>query len=289
VREDGCKVVLTGEGADEVFAGYDLFKEAKVRRFWSRQPASRFRPALLGRLYGYLENSPVRHAALAQSFFGRGMEHLDRPVFAHVPRWSSSQHALRFLSPELRAGLRDFDPLDWYERRLPRAIGGWHPLARDQYVEAKTLLAAYLLPAQGDRPAMAHGVEGRFPFLDHRVVEFANALPEHWKIRGLTEKYLLRRALEGLLPPVIRQRTKQPYRAPDQSSFFADGEPLDYVADLMSPARLHDAGYFDVAAVGRLFEKCRRGRAIGFADNQAFVGILSTMLVHESFVRQAAA
>jgi asparagine synthase (glutamine-hydrolysing) len=121
------------------------------------------------------------------------------------------------------------------------------------------------------------------------VVEFANALPEHWKIRGLTEKYLLRRALEGLLPPVIRQRTKQPYRAPDQSSFFADGEPLDYVADLMSPARLHDAGYFDVAAVGRLFEKCRRGRAIGFADNQAFVGILSTMLVHESFVRQAAA
>lgn len=289
VREHGCKVVLTGEGADEVFAGYDLFKEAKVRRFWARQPGSRFRPALLGRLYGYLENSPVQHAALAQSFFGRGMEHLDRPVFAHVPRWSSSRQALRFLSPELRADLHDFEPLDWYERRLPRAIDGWRALARDQYVEAKTLLAAYLLPAQGDRPAMAHGVEGRFPFLDHRVVEFANALPERWKIRGLTEKYLLRRALEGLLPPAIRGRTKQPYRAPDQSSFFIDGQPLDYVADLMSPARLHDAGYFDAAAVGRLFEKCRRGRAIGFADNQAFVGILSTMLVHESFVRQAAA
>jgi asparagine synthase (glutamine-hydrolysing) len=289
VREDGCKVVLTGEGADEVFAGYDLFKEAKVRRFWARQPGSSFRPALLGRLYGYLENSPVRHAALAQSFFGRGMEHLGRPVFAHVPRWSSSQHALRFLSPELRAGLHDFEPLDWYERRLPAAIDGWRPLARDQYVEAKTLLAAYLLPAQGDRPAMAHGVEGRFPFLDHRVVEFANALPERWKIRGLCEKYLLRRALDGLLPSAIQQRTKQPYRAPDQSSFFIGGEPLDYVADLMSPARLHDAGYFDAAAVGRLFEKCRRGRAIGFADNQAFVGILSTMLVHETFVRRAAA
>ncbi|HEV2622906.1 MAG TPA: asparagine synthase (glutamine-hydrolyzing) [Frateuria sp.] len=289
VREDGCKVVLTGEGADEVFAGYDLFKEAKVRRFWARQPGSRLRPALLGRLYGYLENSPVRHAALAQSFFGRGMEHLPRPVFAHVPRWASSQSALRFLAPELRAGLGGFEPLDWYERRLPPAIASWSPLARDQYVEAKTLLAGYLLPAQGDRPAMAHGVEGRFPFLDHRVVEFANALPDRWKIRGLTEKYLLRRALEGLLPPAIRQRTKQPYRAPDQSSFFVDGEPLDFVADLMSPARLHDAGYFDAAAVGRLFEKCRRGRAIGFADNQAFVGILSTMLVDEFFVRRAAA
>lgn len=289
VREDGCKVVLTGEGADEVFAGYDLFKEAKVRRFWARQPDSRFRPALLGRLYGYLENSPVRHAALAQSFFGRGMEHLDRPVFAHAPRWTSSQHALRFLSPELREQVGDFEPLGWYERRLPLAVKAWSPLARDQYVEAKTLLAAYLLPAQGDRPAMAHGVEGRFPFLDHRVVEFANALPERWKIRGLTEKYLLRRALEGLLPPAIGQRTKQPYRAPDQSSFFIDGEPLDYVAELMSPVRLRDAGYFDAAAVGRLFEKCRHGRAIGFADNQAFVGILSTMLVHESFVRRAAA
>lgn len=289
VREAGYKVVLTGEGADEVFGGYDLFKEAKVRRFWARQPGSRFRPALLGRLYGYLENSPVQHAALAQSFFGRGMEHLARPVFAHVPRWTSSQHALRFLAPELRAGLADWNALDWYEERLPPATRRWGPLARDQYVEAKSLLAAYLLPAQGDRPAMAHSVEGRFPFLDHRVIEFANALPEHWKIRGMTEKYLLRRALHGLLPEAIRTRTKQPYRAPDQSSFFVDGEPLDYVAELMGEARIRAAGWFDAPAVGRLFEKCRRGRAIGFADNQAFVGILSTMLVHEHFVRQAAA
>ncbi|GAB3786272.1 asparagine synthase (glutamine-hydrolyzing) [Dyella agri] len=289
VRQDGYKVVLTGEGADEVFGGYDLFKEAKVRRFWARQPDSHFRPLLLGRLYGYLENSPVRHAALAQSFFGRGMEHLDRPVFAHVPRWASSRHALRFLAPELHASLDDWDPLAWYEQRLPPTIHGWSPLARDQYVEAKTLLASYLLPAQGDRPAMAHSVEGRFPFLDHRVIEFANALPDRWKIRGMTEKYLLRRALDGLLPEAIRSRTKQPYRAPDQSSFFVDGEPLDYVAELMGEARIRDAGYFDAPAVGRLFEKCRHGRAIGFADNQAFVGILSTMLVHEHFVRRAAA
>lgn len=289
VRAAGCKVVLTGEGADEVFGGYDLFKEAKVRRFWARQPDSRFRPALLGRLYGYLENSPVQHAALAQSFFGRGMEHLDRAVFAHAPRWSSSQHALRFLAPELRAGLGDWNALDWYERRLPEAVHNWGPLARDQYVEAKTLLANYLLPAQGDRPAMAHSVEGRFPFLDHRVIEFANRLPERWKIRGMTEKYLLRRALHGLLPEAIRTRTKQPYRAPDQSSFFVEGEPLDYVAELMGEARIRAVGWFDAPAVGRLFEKCRRGRAIGFADNQAFVGILSTMLIHEHFVRQAAA
>ena len=289
VRAEGFKVVLTGEGADEVFGGYDIFKEAKIRRFWARQPDSRFRPLLLGRLYGYLENSPVGNAALAQSFFGKGLQHIERPIFAHAPRWATSQRALAFLSPELRASVGAWDPLDWYERQLPPQIMAWSPLARDQYVEAKSLLAAYLLPVQGDRAAMAHSVEGRFPYLDHRVIEFGNRLPPHWKIRGLTEKYLLRRALVGLLPPEILQRTKQPYRAPDQQSFFFDGEPLDYVADLMSAARIRAAGYFDAAAVGRLFEKCRRGRAIGFADNQAFVGILSTMLLDETFLHGRAA
>jgi asparagine synthase (glutamine-hydrolysing) len=134
---------------------------------------------------------------------------------------------------------------------------------------------------------MAHSIEGRFPYLDHRLIEFANRLPPSWKIRGLTEKYLLRRALDGLLPPDILHRTKQPYRAPDQSSFFFDGKPLDYVADLMSSERIRAAGYFDADATGRLFDKCRRGRAIGFADNQAFVGILSTMLLDETFLRRS--
>ena len=289
VRQEGYKVVLTGEGADEVFGGYDLFKEAKVRRFWARQPGSRLRPLLLGRLYGYLENSPVSHAALAQSFFGKGMQHIDRPIFAHAPRWATSQRALAFLSPELRASVGEWDPLAWYERQLPPQIMGWSPLARDQYVEAKSLLAAYLLPAQGDRVAMANSIEGRFPYLDHRVIEFGNRLPPHWKIRGLTEKYLLRRALAGLLPPEILQRTKQPYRAPDQQSFFFDGQPLDYVADLMGGERIRAAGYFDAAAVGRLFDKCRHGRVMGFADNQAFVGILSTMLLDHVFLRGGSA
>lgn len=289
VHAAGYKVVLTGEGADEVFGGYDIFKEAKVRRFWARQPESTFRPQLLRRLYGYLGHSPVSNAALAQSFFGRGMEHLQRPVFAHAPRWTSSQRALAFLSPELRASVGPWDPLDRYEAMLPPDLMGWSPLARDQYVEAKSLLAAYLLPMQGDRPAMASSVEGRFPFLDHRVIEFGNRLPPQWKIRGLTEKYLLRKAMAGLLPDDILGRTKQPYRAPDQSSFFFDGEPLDYVADLMSGDSLRNAGYFDPRAVGHLFDKCRRGRAIGFADNQAFVGILSTMLLHRQFIHAGGA
>jgi asparagine synthase (glutamine-hydrolysing) len=280
VREQGYKVVLTGEGADEVFGGYDLFKEAKIRRFWARQPDSRMRPLLLQRLYGYLENSPVRNPAFAQSFFGQGMEHLQRPIFAHTPRWATSQRALAFLSPELRASVGDWNPLDAYERTLPAEISSWSCLARDQYVEAKSLLAGYLLSSQGDRVAMASSIEGRVPYLDHRVIEFANRLPASFKIRGMTEKYILRRALSDLLPQEILQRTKQPYRAPDSQSFFFDGQPLDYVAELMGADSIRAAGYFDPASVGRLVEKCRQGRATGFADNQAFVGILSTMLVH---------
>ena len=284
VRRHGYKVVLTGEGADEVFGGYDLFKEAKIRRFWSRQPDSRMRPRLLEKLYGYLQNSPVSNPAFAQSFFGQGMEHLHRPIFAHVPRWTTSQRALAFLSPELRATATRWDALDAYEQTLPQDMARWSDLARDQYVEAKSLLAGYLLSSQGDRVAMANSIEGRFPYLDHRVIEFANRLPPSFKIRGMTEKYLLRRALAGLLPTDIVQRTKQPYRAPDSQSFFFDGKPLDYVADLLSPDAIREAGYFDAAAVGRLVEKCRQGRATGFGDNQAFMGVLSTMLVHRQTV-----
>jgi asparagine synthase (glutamine-hydrolysing) len=286
VREAGYKVVLTGEGADEVFAGYDIFKEAKVRRFWARQPDSEWRPRLLGRLYGYLEHSPVENPAFARAFFGQGREHAGRPIYAHVPRWMTSRRALAFLSADLRSVADSWDPLTFYEERLPKNVMEWAPLARDQYVEAKSLMASYLLSSQGDRVAMASSIEGRFPYLDHRLIEFANRLPARWKLRGLTEKFILRRALADLLPEDILKRTKQPYRSPDARSFFVDGKPLDFVGDLFSRSRIRAAGYFDEDAVSRLLEKCRGGRAMGFADNQAFVGILSTMLLDEIFVRQ---
>lgn len=280
VRAHGFKVALSGEGADEVFGGYDLFKEAKIRRFWARQPGSQLRPRLLGRLYGYLRHSPVAHPEFARAFFAQGLEHIDRPVFAHVPRWSAGRRALGLLSPALKAELGDWDALSACEDQLPGAIMSWSGLARDQYVEARTLLAGYLLSSQGDRVAMANSVEGRYPFLDHHLIEYASRLPAHWKIRGMTEKHLLRRALAGLLPAGIANRPKQPYRAPDSASFFRDGKPLDYVAELMGPDRIRSAGYFDPQAVTRLFDKARRGATPGFADNQAFVGVLSTMLLH---------
>jgi asparagine synthase (glutamine-hydrolysing) len=286
VRAEGYKVVLTGEGADEVFAGYDIFKEAKIRRFCARQPDSLMRSSLLRRLYPYLASSPVASAAFSRAFFSQGMEHIASPIFAHVPRWSTSRKACGFLSGKWKAATSEWNHVAWMEAQIPARATQWSPLCRDQYVEAKTLLAGYLLSSQGDRVAMANSIEGRFPYLDHRVVEFAAHLPSRLKLRVLREKHVLRLALRGMLPDEILQRRKQPYRAPDSKSFFKDGKALDYVDDLLSAERIRSAGYFDATSVGRLVDKCRAGRAVGFADNQAFVGIISTMLVDEFFVRR---
>ena len=284
VRAEGFKVVLTGEGADEVFGGYDLFKEAAIRRFWARAPGSAWRHRLLEKLYPYLANSPASGRAFTQAFFGAGMEHVERPWFAHIPRWTTTGRIARFFSPQLREAVGAWDPYAAIAASLPPEVDAWPPLGRDQYVEAHTLMTGYLLSSQGDRMAMANSVEGRFPFLDHRLIEFANRLPPRLKLRGLTEKYLLKRASSPWLPEAVRARVKQPYRAPDAQSFFADGRPAPYVAELFAASKLEAAGFFDPRAASKLLEKCRAGKAIGFADNMAFVAILSTMLLHEQLV-----
>lgn len=284
VRDQGFKVVLTGEGADEVFGGYDLFKEAQIRRFWARQPTSNARPRLLARLYPYLRHSPVGAPSYAQSFFGQGLLDSSSPFYAHGQRWSTTRRVQNFLSAQARAAIVQGCPEEDLARHLPAGFGDWEGLARDQRVEVDTLLTGYLLSSQGDRVLMANSVEGRVPFLDHRLVEFANRLPGRYKLRGLRDKAVLRRAAQDLLPRSIVDRGKQPYRSPDVHAFVDSGKLLPWVDAALSSARLRDAGYFDTEAVSRLLAKCRAGRAIGFADNMAFVAILSTMLLHETFI-----
>lgn len=283
VRSQGYKVVLSGEGADEVFGGYDLFKEARIRRFWARRPDSALRPRILDRLYPYLAHAPAGAPAFARQFFRQGFERPGGPTFGHLPRWSTTRRAWRFFSSDLTAELGSWDPISELEARLPEDFARWESLCRDQYIEAHTLLSGYLLSAQGDRMAMAHSIEARHPFLDHRLIEFAAGLPTRLKLMGLKEKYLLRKAVEPFLPPQTAWRPKQPYRAPDSHSFFFEGKPPDYVGDMFSPSTLRRYGLFDPQATSRLYQKCMRGEAIGFADNMAFVGILSTQLIADTF------
>src|SRR3954471_8596466 len=282
VRESGFKVVVTGEGADEVFGGYDIFKEAKVRRFWARRPQSRWRPLLLRRLYPYIAGMQGQPQEYLQAFFRAGLGQAGDPLFSHLPRFELTRRARRFYSRELQAQLAGYDPLQELRERLPERFGAWHPLSQAQYLETAFLLPGYILSSQGDRMAMAHGVEGRFPFLDHRVVEFAARIPPRLKLKGLEEKYILRRALGPLLPESIARRPKQPYLAPDSESFFRGNAP--YVAELLSADAVRRSGHFDPAAVGKLLAKCAGAGPVGVGDNMAFVGVLSTQMLDSQFV-----
>lgn len=278
VRARGMKVVLTGEGADEIFAGYDLFREARVRRFCGRQPESVRRPRLFQRLYPYLPGLKQQSPEYLARFFAFGSETLDDPLYSHRPRFRSTAAAKLFFSAGLRDAIGDYDAAADLASQLPTDFRRWHPLHQAQYLETAFLLPGYILSSQGDRVMMANAVEGRFPFLDHRIVSFAANLSPDAKLLGLREKHILKEAARGLVPTAIIDRPKQPYRAPDSESFAAPHTPA-YLEAVLSPERLAESGLFNIQAVGKLKEKVLKGQVSGFRDNAAFIGILSTELL----------
>jgi len=299
VRREGFKVVLTGEGADEFLGGYNLFKESKVRRFWARQPESAWRPVLLQKLYPYIGDLPGGNGAYLQKFFGQGLRDTSSATYSHDIRWRNTSRTKRLFSEALHSEIersrngsarltgqenRAVDQLE-----LPAGFKHWSPLARAQYLEDTIFLPEYLLSSQGDRVGMAHSVEGRFPFLDHRVVEFCNQLKPRLKISGLNEKYLLKQTMRDLLPEVVWRRPKRPYRAPIHASFFPGGKPLDWVADVLSPRSLEAVGCFNPQAVAMLARKVKRFGSLSETDDMAVAGVLSTQLVHRRFVDDYAA
>jgi asparagine synthase (glutamine-hydrolysing) len=288
VRDAGIKVVLTGEGADEMFAGYDLFREGVIRRFWARQPDSELRPRLLERLYPYLARSPVRQLAMAKSFFGRDLDRWREPDFTHGTRWRSTAAIKRLFSKGTRARLGERDAVAEVLARLPEGHERWPYLERDQHLEIETLMTPYILSSQGDRMLMASSVEGRFPFLDEEVAALAHSLPPSHKLRVLDEKHVLKRAGVSLLPERVLARTKQPYRAPDALTFVGEDRPA-WVDALLSEANVERAGVFAPGPVARLFQKCRAragAAALSNTDNMALVGVLSTMLLDQRFIQE---
>ena len=260
VHEAGIKVVITGEGADELFAGYDLFREARVRRFWARRPGSALRPRLLERLYPWLARSPVTQGAMSHRFFGQDLERWREPGFGHGLRWRSAAALLRLMAPAVREALAGADPTAELLAGLPPEFARWSFLSQDQYLEVRTLLSSYLLSSQGDRMLMAHSVEGRFPFLDREVMALAASLPDGYRLRGLEEKCVVREVARGLLPEEILTRTKQPYRAPDALSFVGAEAP-GWVGEALSEGALGRAGLVSRRLPGGLWGLYLRQRA----------------------------
>lgn len=284
VHEQGYKVVLTGEGADEFLAGYEIFKETAIRRFWARQPASQRRPLLFGRLYADIPGLANVNGEFLSAFFRAGLERVHSPDYSHAIRWRNAGRARRFFSAGLMQAVEQEAPDAIQSIEYPAEFERWGSLERAQYLESSIFLSQYLLSSQGDRMAMAHSVEGRFPFLDHRVVEFCTRLPSRLKLNGLKEKYLLKKLGRELLPDEISQRPKRPYRAPIHRAFF-NGRTPDYLAELLSPSHVKAAGLFNPAAVSGMVGKLKRGMPLGEADDMALAGVISSQLVIEQFVR----
>lgn len=283
VRSSGYKVVVTGEGADEVFGGYDIFREAKLREFWARDPDSALRARAAELLYPWLPRNPGKAPAFAKAFFSQDFDPAD-PAMSHRTRWNSTAQLKHLLTPAFRS-----DPQPDFASTLPSGSMRWDSLSRAQWLEMKTLLPGYILASQGDRMLMANSVEGRFPFLDPDVVAFANALPARHKLFGLEEKFLLKVAFADLIPATILTRPKQPYRAPDAAAFLTAGKPPDWFDDLLAPESVRRIGVFEPTQVAGLVGKARaRPRNLGNTDNMRLVAVASTHLLHELFISPSA-
>lgn len=285
VHEHGFKVVLTGEGSDEALGGYDIFKEAQVRRFWAANPESEARPLLLKKLYGDVRGIDSTSMAYLQAFFKNGLNETADPHYSHLVRWRNAARLKRLFSEETRDTLGSYNSGYALDKALEPLQPKWDSLSKAQFIESRLFMSQYLLSSQGDRMAMAHAVEGRFPFLDHRLVEFAARIPPHLRLRGFNEKYILKRAVSDLLPAEVLERTKKPYRAPIRDAFLGAGAPT-YVQDLLSPSEVKQAGIFDPSAVEMLVKKCLRAPAVGEMDSMALVGVLSTQVLHKRFIQE---
>lgn len=285
VRENNIKVVITGEGADEMLAGYDIFKETKIRRFWSNQPDSTVRPKLLTKLYPYLPQMKQANPAILKMFYGYKLEDIDNPFYSHLLRWNNSNHIKKHFSGEMKSELNGYSPLEVIEGILPDGFSRWDYLQKSQWLETSIFMSGYLLSSQGDRMAMANSVEGRYPFLDYRVIEFCNNLPADLKLNILNEKYLLKKLMHKRIPDSILKRSKQAYRAPVKSAFFLNNTP-EYLKEILSPEYFTKAGIFDYNSVSVLLQKIWKTGNSSEVEDMVLASVISTHILFKQFIER---
>lgn len=283
VRDNNIKVVITGEGSDEILAGYDIFREAIIREFWAKQPGSSFRPMLLKRIYPDIPHLRNASPNILKMFFGYRLEDTGNPLYSHLLRWNNSNHIKKHFSASIKASVNGYDPLDDLSGKLPSGFDNWSTLAKAQWLETTVFMSGYLLSSQGDRMGMANSIEGRYPFLDYRVIEFCSSLPDRLKLNGTDEKYLLKKLMAGRIPDSIVRRPKQPYRAPISSVFLSKDKP-DYVNEMLSESMIRKAGVFNAESVIGLLEKTQKSAAASEMENMVLTSVISTHLLYHQFI-----
>ncbi len=283
VRSNDIKVVITGEGADEVLGGYNIFKETKIRHFWAKDPKSKLRPLLLKKLYPYIPQIANASPAMLRMFYGYRLEDTGSPVYSHLLRWKNSSRILNHLSPDMKQYTYFPDPVKEYEERIAQVVQDYSPMQKAQFIETNVFMSGYLLSSQGDRMAMGNSVEGRYPFLDHRIIEFASTLPDDFKLNGLNEKYILKYMMRGKLPEAVLKRPKQAYRAPIATALMKDKTGM--VEEILSKKSLMDSGIFENDSILRLLKKMRNGVIPSEVENMSVIGILTTQLIYGLFIK----
>ena len=286
VNESGIKVVITGEGADELLGGYNIFKETKIRRFWAKDPTSKLRPILLKKLYPYLPQMKNASSNMLKMFFGFKLNATESPIYSHLLRWNNTSRIKNYLSENYKTKNEGYNPIASLENDLDQKLKGYDFLTKAQWIEANIFMSGYLLSSQGDRMGMANSIEGRYPFLDHRVIEFCMQLHPDLKLNGLNEKYLLKKLMKGKLPESILNRSKQAYRAPIKSVLSKE-KMSPFMKNMLSDNKIESFGVFDLKMVKSLLLKMETKKQVSEIDNMALTAILSTQILYDQFINKS--
>ncbi len=281
VRENHMKVVLSGEGSDELFGGYDLFREAKIRAFCARSPEDTNRALLYKRVNNFVKGLSAQTAG-SLSFFYNNADAAS-PLSSHLARWKLGRFSLQFFSQPYRAEMTADDGHAVIRELLSDDFYDWTPVRRAQYLETATLFSGYLLSSQGDRVSMGQGVECRYPFLDYDIADFASKLPDSIKIRGLNEKYIVKKLACKYVPEAITKRKKFPYRAPINIREIMKDEYTSYV---MSDSCMKQFGVFNETAAGRFLSAVLKKDEPNERDCMLFMGFLTTQILYDRFIAQ---
>lgn len=283
VRQNGIKVVLTGEGADEILFGYDSYKELRLLEFWSRYPDSKLRPLLIRKLYPHLSHySDGTQFGMMKMFYEDFLGVFDNELASLNIRINNNKILQNYFEKESKF---DFDKdifIHELKNWLPGNYNSFSLLRKNQFLEMRTLLSGYLLSSQGDRMSMAHSVEGRYPFLDHRLVDLLFTMKDDYKLKGFNQKYILKNSYKSKIPQSIINRPKRPYMSPDLRSFIVNGKPTDNTAFFLSEDLIKDYGIFNYKWVNRFLRKFSNGipASIGYRDNMIITFILSTQIAN---------
>ena len=278
VRDTDIKVVLTGEGADEILYGYDSFKELKILEQWSKGSPAEEIDAAISHLYPHLNHyANPKQFGLIKMYYEGFLKTLDNNFVGLNIRMSNNKIIQNYLNKDWGITTDNIGLEERLKRTLPDNYEDWSLLQKNSFLEIKTLLQGYLLSSQGDRMALGHGVEGRYPFLDHNLIEYIFALPDEYKLNGFTEKHLLKQTFSEQIPQDIIDRPKRPYMAPDIAAFYRNDKLVDIANDLLDAKQIKEFGCFDEKMVMRFLRKFSNGVPdhVGYRDNMIFIFILS--------------